>query len=63
MSQIISRLLLYGARKKALLISKSFITNGVFVMCYVDYWQAFALGMILGAILGVLFCLATVERV
>lgn len=27
------------------------------------YWQAFVLGGFLGAILGVLFCLMTVEKV
>lgn len=32
-------------------------------MCPVEYWQAFALGAFLGAIFGVLFCLATVEKV
>lgn len=32
-------------------------------MCPVDYWQVFCLGGFLGAILGVLFCLMTVEKV
>lgn len=29
----------------------------------VEYWQVFALGGFLGAIVGVLFCLATIEKV
>ena len=32
-------------------------------MSHVEYWQVFCLGMSLGAILGILFCLATVEKV
>ena len=32
-------------------------------MYTVEYWQVFVLGMFLGAILGVLFCLMTVEKV
>lgn len=32
-------------------------------MCPVEYWQVFCLGMLTGAIVGVLFCLATVKSV
>ena len=32
-------------------------------MSHAEYWQVFCLGVFLGAILGILFCLATVEKV